>query len=222
MARRSRIIMVDDETDLAEAHAEYLTELGHQVSVLASTAELDLYLERETVDLVILDLNLPGERGLDALRRLRDKCPILIFSGHADFYDRVVGLELGAVDVVSKPIDPRELAARVLGILQRHGRIERELITFENTTVDITASCLLRDGLAPERLSPGEIALIRLLASRPNAVLSRGELIELAPAESREAGDKSIDRRIARLRIKLDTARIVTVRGRGYMLVGPA
>jgi DNA-binding response OmpR family regulator len=222
MPRRCRIIIVDDEVELAHAYAEYLSDLGHDVTALPSTAELDKLLAKSSVDLLILDLNMPGERGLDALRRLRKTCPILILSAHADAIERVVGLELGAEDVLAKPIDPRELAARVLGVLQRYGRIERELIPFERTTVDLTASCLLSEGKAPERLSPGEILLVRTFLDNPNVVLSRDDLLERAPAESHEADAKAIDSRVARLRAKLDTEAIVTVRGRGYMFVPPA
>ena len=115
MARRSRIVIVDDEVDSVAAHAEYLSDLGHDVLVVPSTAELDILLARDTIDLVILDLNMPGERGLDALRRLGKTCPILILSAQADYYERVVGLELGADDFVSKPVDPRELRRACLG-----------------------------------------------------------------------------------------------------------
>src|SRR5262245_42262452 len=219
MDRRSKIAIVDDEVELAEAYAEFLSDLGHDVIVAPSTAELDVLLAKEKLDLIILDLNMPGERGLDALRRLRNTCPILILSGQADFYERVVGLELGAEDVVTKPVEPRELAARVLGVLQRYKRIERELVAFERTTVDLTASSLMREGAPPERLSPGEILLIRALVNHPNVVISRERLIELAAAESHDVTTKAIDNRVARLRAKLDTELIVSVRGRGYMFV---
>jgi DNA-binding response OmpR family regulator len=221
MSRRCRIVIVDDEVDLAEAYAEYLTDLGHQVSVVASTARLDALPGKGAIDLIVLDLSLPGERGLDALPRLRKICPVCILSARADLFERVVGLELGADDVIAKPVDPRELAARVLGILQRHGRIDRELVAFERATVDLTASCVMHDAGSPEPLGPGEVLLIRTLAERPNVVLSRDELIALAPAESRDVDAKAIDRRIARLRAKLNTQLIVTVRGRGYMFTPP-
>jgi DNA-binding response OmpR family regulator len=95
------------------------------------------------------------------------------------------------------------------------------LVAFERATVDLTASCLLRDGRPPEPLSPGEVLLVRTLADHPNVVLSREDLIAHAPAESRDVDGKAIDRRIARLRAKLETGMIATVRGRGYMFVPP-
>ncbi|HEY8567150.1 MAG TPA: response regulator [Beijerinckiaceae bacterium] len=224
MARRARIAIVDDEPDLAEAFAEYLSDLGHQVDLAPSAAHLDRLMTRASLDLIILDLNMPGEHGLDTLRRLRadeDAPPVLILTANSDSIDKIVGLELGADDYVVKPVDPRELAARATGLLKRYGRADRELVLLERVTVDLTASRLLRDDGAPERLTPGEIALIRAFVRRPGHVLTRDELMELAPAEALDAFDRAIDTRIARLRRKLDTASIETVRGRGYMFTPP-
>jgi DNA-binding response OmpR family regulator len=221
--RGAKIAIVDDEVDLAEAFAEYLTDLGHEVQVAASAAELDGIVERTALDLVILDLNMPGESGMEALRRLRREGspPVLILTANPDPIERVVGLELGADDFVVKPVDPQELAARVAGLLRRYGKAARELVALERATVDLTASRLLRIGRPPERLGPGEVLLIRVLASRPNQVLTRDELMRLAPGESLDAFDRAIDTRIARLRHKLDTQAIVTVRAKGYMFVPP-
>ena len=223
MVKRARIALVDDEVDLAEAYAEYLGDLGHEVSVAASAAELDRIMERTSIDLVILDLNMPGEKGLEVLRRLRRSgaTPVLILTANPDPFERIVGLELGADDFVVKPVEPQELAARAAGLLRRYGRAERELVAFENATVDLTASRLLRVGYPPERLGPSEVLLVRTFASRPNQVLTREELMRLAPGETYDAFDRAIDNRIARLRQKLDTEAIVTVRAKGYMFVPP-
>ena len=221
MHRRARIVIVDDEIDLAEAYAEYLSDLGHEVELAGSATQLYGIIGRKPIDLVVLDLNMPGEGGLDVLRRLRAEgiSPVLILTGVPEPIERVVGLELGADDFVVKPVEPQELAARVAVLLRRYGRSDRDVIAFEKATVDLTASRLLRPGHRPERLTAGEIMLLRTFASRPNQVLSRDELIHLAPAEDREAFDRSIDSRIARLRQKLETNAIQTVRGRGYMFV---
>ncbi|HVL70925.1 MAG TPA: response regulator transcription factor [Beijerinckiaceae bacterium] len=223
MHSRAKIVIVDDEVDLAEAYAEYLSDLGHEVVLTPSTAELDAVLARGKVDLIVLDLNMPGESGLAALRRLHADGigPVLILTGNPDPIERVVGLELGADDFVVKPVEPQELAARVAGLLRRYGRADRHLVPLESVTVDLTAARMLRVGHPPERLGPGEVLLIRTFASRPNQVLTRDELLRLAPAESYEAFDRAIDTRIARLRQKLETEAIVTVRGRGYMFVPP-
>lgn len=221
--RNALIAIVDDETALAEAYAEYLGDLGAEVVTARSGAEFDRLSGSRRPDLVVLDLNMPGEDGLSVLRRLREQgdVPVLILTGNADPIERVVGLELGADDFIVKPVDPRELAARISGILERFGRTRRDLVSFERCTADLTASRLLSHGRTPERLSPGEVMLIRAFASRPGQVLSREELIQLAPAESADPYDRAIDTRIARLRQKLETDAIVTVRGRGYMFVPP-
>ena len=223
MARYARLILVDDEPDLVEAYAEYLSALGHEVRTAASAAACDALLEREPADLIVLDVNMPGENGLDYLRRLRDtrSLPVLVLTGNPDTIDRVIGLELGADDFVIKPCDPQELAARVAGLLGRYRIATREVVQFEHATVDLSASRLLRLGHPPERLGPGEVMLVRVFAARPNLLLKRDELMDLAPAESHDANDRAIDTRIARLRRKLGTEAIVTVRGHGYMFVPP-
>lgn len=223
MARYAKLVLVDDEPDLVEAFADYLSALGHEVRTAGSAAECDLLLDREPADLVVLDVNMPGENGLDYLRRLRETraMPVLVLTGVPDPVDRILGLELGADDFVLKPCDPQELAARIAGLLNRYRITTREVVRFEQATVDLTASRLLRIGQPPERLGPGEVMLVRAFAARPNILLTRDELMDLAPAESFDANDRAIDTRIARLRRKLATDAIVTVRGHGYMFVPP-
>ena len=215
--------MVDDEVDLQEALAEYLGDVGFDVKTAGSVAECERLLDQFSFDLIVLDLNMPGSSGLDYLGRLRDRFEgaVLVLTANTDMVDRVAGLETGADDFVVKPVDPQELAARISGILQRRGTGRRDLIRLERVTVDLTASCLLVQGQQPERLGPGEVVLLRIFAQRPNTILTRNELIELAPAESLDANDRAIDTRVARLRRKLDTEAIVTVRGHGYMFVPP-
>ena len=215
--------MIDDEIDLLEPLAEYLTDIGFDVKTAPSAAGCERLLERDDFDLIVLDLNMPGSDGLDFLRRLRDRCDcaVLVLTANSDSVDRIAGLEIGADDFVVKPADPQEIAARISGILQRRGTGRRELVRLERATVDLTASRLLLHGKPPERLGPGEIVLLRALSGRPNRILTRDELMELAPAESLDVNDRAIDTRIARLRRKLDTEAIVTVRGHGYMFVPP-
>lgn len=224
MARYAKLVLVDDEPDLAEAFADYLSALGHEVRTASSAAECDALLDRDPADLVVLDVNMPGESGLDYLRRLRETraMPVLVLTGVPDPIDRILGLELGADDFVLKPCDPQELAARIAGLLNRYRITTREVVQFEHATVDLTASRLLRIGHPPERLGAGEVMLVRVFAARPNILLTRDDLMDLAPAESTEANDRAIDTRIARLRRKLATEAIVTVRGHGYMFVPPA
>ncbi|WP_043367357.1 response regulator transcription factor [Belnapia sp. F-4-1] len=223
MAQRARIALVDDDIDLAETLAEYLSDLGHEVAIAGSVAALRRLLALQPPDLIILDLGLPDLGGLEALRTLRTRSaiPVLILSAEANPIERIVGLELGADDFVGKPAEPQELAARVAGLLERSGGPTRRLVRLETATVDLGAARLLRLAAPPERLGPGEVALLRVLAQQPGRVFSREELMELAPAESLDADDRAIDTRIARLRRKLATEAIVTVRGRGYAFIPP-
>lgn len=223
MARRPKVAVIDDEIDLQEALSEYLSDLGFDVMTAGSVEGCERLLAGDVFDLIVLDLNMPGSSGLDYLGRLRDHFDgaVLVLTANTDSVDRIAGLETGADDFVVKPVDPQELAARISGILQRRGASKRELIRLERATVDLTASCLLQHGKAPERLGPGEVVLLRVFAHRPNVILTRNELIDLAPAESLDANDRAIDTRVARLRRKLDTEAIVTVRGHGYMFVPP-
>ena len=223
MRRRADILIVDDTAEVAQTFADYLGGLGHDVETAASVADCERRLERKAADLIVLDINMPGENGLDYLERLRrtSKVPVIVMTGSSDIFDRVIGLELGADDFLVKPIDPQELAARIAGLLERFGMQRRITIRFERVTVDLTASRLLRTGCGPERLSAGEIALLRVFAENPQRLLTRETLMEKAPAESLDTNDRAIDTRIARLRRKLDTEAIVTIRGRGYMFVPP-
>ena len=221
MKRRADILIVDDEPDLAEAYAEYLSDLGHAVETAGSVPECERCLERKAADLIVLDLNLPGENGLDYLQRLRQTSDVLVIvmTANSDIFDRVIGLELGADDFVVKPVEPQELAARIAGLLERFGFERRRTVRLETVTVDLSAARLLRTGQSSERLGPGEVALLRLFADNPNRLLTRDSLMMQAPADSLDANDRAIDTRVARLRRKLDTQTIRTVRGRGYMYV---
>lgn len=223
MAGRPRVMLIDDEPDLTEPLAAYLADLGYDVTTAPSGADALRKLARQPADLAVLDLTMPGLSGLDLLRRLQDDhdLAVLVLTGNTDPVERIAGLETGADDFLLKPVEPQELAARIGGILARRGRGRRDLLRLEHVSVDLTASRLLRVGERPERLGPGEVMLLRAFMRQPNRVLTRDQLIELAPADSLEANDRAIDTRLARLRRKLDTDAIVTVRGHGYMFVPP-
>lgn len=223
MAPRARIIFADDEPDLTEALAAYFEGLGHDTALACDGIALEAALRAGPADLVILDLNMPGRSGFDLMNGLEALrgVPVIILTANPDQIDRVIGLEMGADDYVLKPVDPRELAARAAAVLARRKGQMRLLVPFETTSADLSAArILLQDG-ATEALSPGEVALIRAFAAHPHRVLSREELIDLAPAETTEALDRAIDARVARLRRKLRTERLVTVRGLGYRYEPP-
>jgi DNA-binding response OmpR family regulator len=220
MAGRARIIFVDDERDLAEALAEYFADLGHESVVATDGIALEAALP---ADLVVLDLNLPGRSGMDLLRDLDPlrEAAVIILTANQDAIDRIIGLESGADDYVLKPVNPRELAARAAAVLARRQGRRRTLVSFETTSADLSAARVLLPDGGTEALSAGDVALIRAFATRPNRVISRDELIRLAPAESVEAFDRAIDSRVARLRRKLRTDSIVTLRGAGYRFDPP-
>ena len=140
----------------------------------------------------------------------------------SDLVDTVLALELGAADVVNGPTDARELAARIFGLLTRRGKAAPELIALENSTIDIRSALVMHNSGTEEQLSPGQVALLRLFISNPRKVLTRDDIIAAAPAESSDAFDRSINSRIVRLRRKLDTETIVTIRGTGYRFDPPA
>ncbi|MFG1478967.1 response regulator transcription factor [Xanthobacter sp. V4C-4] len=219
MARPARLVITDDEPDLADALGEYFADLGYLVTVTRTAWELESRLAREPADLVLLDLDLPGRGGLDLLQdgAIPRDVAVIVLTGSPDRIDRLLGLELGADDYVAKPVDPRELAARVGAVLGRRQGRWRSLVTFETVSVDLAAARVLHHGGSCTRLSAGEVALVRAFAENPGRVLTREMLLEQAPGEDEDAFARAIDSRVARLRRKLGTTRIRTVRGHGYV-----
>lgn len=224
MPHENRVILVDDEAELADALAEYLNGAGFRARAVYGGAELDAALLAEPANALVLDLSMPGEGGEAILRRIRPAFPgpILIASGNTDLIDRVLMLELGADDFLGKPIEPRELAARLRAHLGRYGAGLQPPLRFEFATVDLRAALLMHDDGRSERLQPSEIALLSALVDRAGRVVSREELLAAAPASDEEAFDRAVDSRISRLRAKLRTKSIQTVRGFGYRYDAPA
>jgi DNA-binding response OmpR family regulator len=223
LAKPAYIILVDDEADLAEALAEYLRDLNYDTAIAAGGAALDRLLAQRAPDLLVLDLAMPGEGGRSILSRLKPglSAPLIILTSDMDEMNRIICLDLGADDFVTKPVEPRELAARIGALLSRYGTAPRRLLRFEACTADLGAARVLYDDGRMAKLQPGEIQLLLALSADAGRPLSREELIERAPAEDRHAFDRAIDKRIARLRRKLATLRLKTVRGNGYLLELP-
>lgn len=218
MADRARIVFVDDEPDLAGALAEYFSDLGYETQTASDGIGLEAALRTGPVDLVVMDLAMPGRSGFDLLQGLPAlrSCAVILLTASADAVDRILGLEMGADDYLQKPVDPRELAARAAAVLGRRAGRLRQLVPFETVSADLAAARILLQGGGTEPLSAGEVALIRAFADHPHRVLSRDALLGLAPADAADPYDRAIDARIARLRRKLRTDRIETVRGQGY------
>jgi DNA-binding response OmpR family regulator len=218
----SRILVLDDEADFRSGLVEYLEMAGYLAEGLEGAWQLDLALaSKPPAELLVMDVNMPGEDGRSALMRLRatSELPVILMSGRADAIDRIVALELGADDVLSKPFDPRELVARIEALLRRaRGSQRAHQLRFEQATADLAHARLLHDDGRIERLSAGEVALLRVLSRDIGAVFDREQLIEEAPGEDEDALARAIDSRINRLRGKLKTDGILTLRGAGYRL----
>jgi two-component system OmpR family response regulator len=222
----AHVVVVDDDQELLVFLRQLLTKEGLQVTTAQDGAGLRAALADGRVDLVLLDLNLHGESGLDLARFLRVEgdTPILILTAAGDPIDRVIGLEMGADDYLVKPFHARELMGRVRSLLRRSGRVRpsqpTDGVTFGPWRCDLGSAELCREDGHTIRLSPAESALLRIFIGQPGKVLSRRMLLD---AEAHRTGDeRSVDLRIARLRRKLGTdpgqpPLIRTVRGRGYV-----
>lgn len=217
------LLVVDDDPELLELTEEYLSSQGFEVLVAEDGVAMDAALQTNEVDLMILDLMLPGEDGLSIARRMRrDRdLPIIIVSAQGDDVDRIVGLEIGADDYLAKPFNPRELLARVRAVLRRGARREAQTITFGDFELNLSAHRLTRDGRTVA-LTSGEFELLDVLVRHPNTVLDRDRILDLLTGTRRAPFDRSIDVRVTRLRSKIEPdpatpVFIKTIWGKGYM-----
>jgi two-component system, OmpR family, phosphate regulon response regulator OmpR len=225
---KQRILVVDDDIALRDLIADYLCLSGYTVEVAGDGAAMRALLAQQAVDLVVLDLMLPGEDGLSLLRWLREHHgpPVIIISARGDEVDRVVGLELGADDYLAKPFGPRELLARVRAVLRRTGESEAhttdtQILTFGSFRLHLNTHVLNRDG-SEIPLTFGEFNLLWVFLEHANQVLSRDHLISLLKGYERSPFDRSIDVRVTRLRRKIETKPeapiyLRTVWGEGYL-----
>jgi two-component system phosphate regulon response regulator OmpR len=223
----ARVLVVDDDPALCELLSDYLGQSGYRVATAGDGVAMRRALGAGLPDAVILDLMLPGEDGLTLARELRSQSdiPILMLSARGEEIDRVVGLEVGADDYLAKPFSPRELLARLRALLRRAhpaaGRQPAGAIEFGPYRLDTVARRLLQGG-TEVRLTGAEFDLLRILAERPNRVLTRDMLVDLLKGYDRDPFDRSIDIRVTRLRRKIEAdpaapAYIRTVRGEGYL-----
>lgn len=234
MSEREHIIVVDDEADVRETFGEYLSMRGYEVSLADSGKALRDCLGRKPADLVLLDLNLPGEDGLTLARFLREEteAAIIMVTAADEAVDRVIGLELGADDYVGKPCDLRELAARVKSVLRRKSRPEpvkavggeTRRVAFGSFVLDLDGHELLSDDGSVVELTTMEFDLLAAFVGHPNRVLTRDQLLDMAHHRRWDPFDRSIDIRIARLRRKIERDPqkpeiIKTVRGAGYIFL---
>jgi two-component system, OmpR family, response regulator len=223
------VLIVDDDEQIRQLLREYLAGFGMSVTGVTDGVAMEEALEKNSFDLVILDLMLPGEDGLSLCRslRVRSDIPILMLTARGEAMDRVVGLEVGADDYIVKPFEPRELVARIQSILRRSraGRgslAEKKEAEFMGWRLDL----ILRQLVSPEQvvipLSNAEFRLLAVLVEHPNRVLTREFLLDEARGRGMELFDRSIDILISRVRQKLNDdprtpSLIKTVRGEGYL-----
>ncbi|MFO6420494.1 response regulator [Hylemonella sp. W303a] len=235
MERNDRILVVDDDPDIRGLLAEYLGGQGLRADCAAEGRQMRAALRAGPVDLVVLDLMLPGEDGLSLLRWLRDSewahLPVLMLTARGDNVDRIIGLEMGADDYIPKPFEPRELVARIRAVLRRTRALpssagssedDAPCLTFGSWRLDTVARHLVDARGAVTPLSGAEYALLRFLLRHPQRIVSRDQLLAQLAGRDAEVYDRSIDLRVSRLRRRLgDDARepayIKTVRNEGYV-----
>lgn len=232
MDGQPHILVVDDDRDIRALVGDYLRKNGYRVSLAADGRQMRDVLAAGRIDLVVLDVMLPGEDGLSLCRDLRGRSqvPVLMLTARSDPFDRVLGLEMGADDYLGKPFEPRELLARIRSVLRRAQALPTNLeepaarrYRFAGWTLDAGSHELRGDDGLVVSLSGAEYRLLEALVTHPNRVLTRDQLMDLTRGRDAEPFDRSIDLRVSRLRQKLgDNARaptlVKTVRSEGYML----
>ena len=226
MMGETHILVVDDDERLRVLLRDYLTKEGFRVTQAESAADARQRMEAMAFDLMILDVMMPGESGLDFARSLKGSSgvPILMLTAMGETGDRIQGLEAGADDYLPKPFEPRELVLRIQSILRRAPTQDvaprDTLVRLGALYFDIGRELLMEDGETPVRLTSTETALMKVMASEPGRVMSREELTRFVEIDG---GDRAIDVQITRLRRKVEPdpklpRYLQTVRGRGYVL----
>ena len=232
--RTPKLLVVDDDPRLRDLLRRYLGENGFTVFVAENGAAMNRLWLRERFDALILDLMMPGEDGLQILRRLReqkDMTPIIMLTARGEDVDRIVGLEMGADDYIPKPFNPRELLARIHDVLRRRPAnevpgapsMEGEVVKFGEFELDLGTRELRKNG-EPMPLTTGEFAVLKAFARHPGQPLSRDKLMEIARGREYEAFDRSLDVQVSRLRklIEPDPSKprfLQTVWGLGYIFI---
>lgn len=233
MSEEPHILIVDDDLGLRDLLSQFLARHGYRAHAVAEGQAMFEALETWAIDLVVLDLMLPGDDGLVLCQRLRSSStvPVIMLTAMGEPVDRIVGLELGADDYVPKPCQPRELLARIRAVLRRNGArtapnpVTASVFRFAGFQLDLSRRELVDgDGRLVE-LTSGELDLLKVLLERPQRVLSRDNLLDLTRGREAAAFDRSIDSQISRLRRKIEAdpahpRLIKTVRNAGYVFTG--
>ncbi len=226
------LLVVDDARDIRDPLAAYLRRQGFRITLAADAAVARKLLATSAIDLVVLDVMMPGESGLSLCRSIRESenIPVILLTAMSERTDRIVGLEIGADDYVTKPFDPRELLARIRNVLRRTTALPRQRdaartrrLRFDRWTFDIDQQQVVDSDGVTIPLSTGEARLLAALALRPRVTLSRDQLLDLTSGRNAQAFDRSIDNGMSRLRRKLEhdpayPTLLKTVWGGGYVL----
>lgn len=228
-----KILVVDDDVRLRELLQRYLTDQGFTIKTASNSKEMDAVLTVDPIDLLVLDLMLPGEDGLAICRRIRGTgslLPIVMLTARGDEVDRIIGLEMGADDYLPKPFNPRELLARINAVMRRHERLQPSAPAISNDKVKIgdfvfnaSTRSLTRNGTAIT-ITSGEFALLKVFVDHPRQPLSRDRLMQLARGRELDVFDRSIDVQVSRLRklVEPDAAHpryLQTMWGFGYVFI---
>ncbi|MBB3612639.1 response regulator [Rhizobium sp. BK602] len=234
MQRTPHVLVVDDHKEIRDLLAKYLAKNGLRVSTANGGTEMRQQLRTATIDLVVLDIMMPGEDGLSLCRSLRQSSmvPIVLLTAVSDETDRIIGLELGADDYVTKPFNPRELLARIRALLRRANATatttsdpERKRYRFGHWTLDVTQRSLVDAAGNEAALGTAEFRLLLAFITRPGVVLTRNQLLDITAGRSAQVFDRSIDNLVSRLRRRIEDdpqqpALIKTVWGDGYTFSG--
>jgi two-component system phosphate regulon response regulator OmpR len=231
---KHRVLVVDDDLRLRDLLKRYLTGEGYNCDTVPDVQAMERAMVRMRYDLVVLDLMMPGVDGLAACKRLRaggSSIPVIMLTAKGDDVDRILGLEMGADDYLSKPFNPRELSARIAAVLRRAPPVAvpgaptevEHVVSFGPYRLDLGTRRLTRDG-QPVNLTSGEFALLKVLAQNARIPMSRDKLAELARGREIDSFDRSIDVQVSRLRKVLaedpqHPRYIQTVWGLGYVFI---
>jgi len=232
MDTRPQILVVDDDREIRTLLSEYLDNNGLRTVVAADGSGMWKALDEARIDLIVLDLMLPGDDGLQLCRTLRTRSsvPVIMLTARGQPIDRIIGLEMGADDYLAKPFEPRELLARIRSVLRRTDALPPHLepapalrMGFAGWTLDLNARHLLNPDGVVVVLSGAEFRLLKIFLEHPNRVLNRDQLLNLTQGRDADPFERSIDLQVSRLRQKLgEDARspqlIKTVRNEGYVL----
>ena len=238
MTEQPHILIVDDDKQLCELLQDFLGQFAYRITTACNTQQAEKILQKSNIDLMVLDVMMPGEDGLSFCRRLRETSgvPVIILSAMGEEADRIVGLEIGADDYLAKPFSPRELLARVKALLRRSSgelqaaeHLSSRLavlpdIKFLDWKIDLNKHCLIApDGLTVP-LSSAEYNLLLAFVKHPGRVLTRDQLLDLTSGHEYMPFDRTIDVQVSRLRKKIEPdiknpEIIITVRGGGYKFI---